>query len=464
MSAIMTSTVSHMQTQSQTQTSIKLGRWAPVLLCGIMGLAGGLVLMPATQATWITGPALGALYGVLFALLFSNRVFDIGSGLLWGLAFALLLWFAAVPGTQVIAANLSPGTFATDRDNFPDLVGFILCFGMPLGTLLGAWALRENRAALEKFSLARAIVGGAIAGIAAGWVLHGALHFATAVIVAISFGMLFQRDLRGFGSSLAWGMAFGIFCWFLGPMTILPLAMRQPVDWSYTHASQLLGSLITYVILGLVVGLVYAAVDRAWVRFFTESDPIRREPEGPGLQILRALQWGGIAGLLGGLLYALVLAATGSLAQIASVAGGSSPLFGFVLHLCISVLMGATYGLLMRREAPNLASGICWGLVYGLMGWFSGPLTLFPILLKGSADWTGPAVEAQFPALVGHLIYGAVAAAAFWFLESRHNDWLLLDPRLAAREARLRRPVGTAAPALWLFVLGMGVLLPILLA
>ena len=67
------------------------------------------------------------------------------------------------------------------------------------------------------------------------------------------------------------------------------------------------------------------------------------------------------------------------------------------------------------------------------------------------------------PSLMGHLIYGAVTALVFMTLEFRYARWLLLDPRVAARITSKVRQMGTPAPALWLFALGLGILLPILL-
>jgi uncharacterized membrane protein YagU involved in acid resistance len=248
-----------------------------------------------------------------------------------------------------------------------------------------------------------------------------------------------------------------------GPLTIRPLWQGDPLDWSYAHGAALFGSLVGHIVYGLIVGLVYAAVDQLWVGFFTESDPINRAPEGPSLRVWYPLKWGAMASLAGGLLFSLVMMATGVLPRVASLVGGSSPVLGFLVHMGISTLVGMSYGVLFQHEAPNVGSGIAWGVLYGVIWWFIGPLTLMPVLLGGAFTWTTTAASARLPSLIGHMLYGAATAVVFLVLERRHAEWLLLDPRLAAREARRRRPMGTPAPALWLFAIGLGVLLPIIL-
>src|SRR3979411_1670756 len=90
-------------------------RGMALALCAAVGALGGTALMLATHASVVAGPILGAVAGMVFALVFLQRAVDGGSGLLWGLAYALLLWLAVVPGPQVIAANLS-STYSTNRD------------------------------------------------------------------------------------------------------------------------------------------------------------------------------------------------------------------------------------------------------------------------------------------------------------------------------------------------------------
>ena len=454
-----------------------------------VGCLGGALLWAVGLVSPVGGVALGGLYGLLFALLAARRAVSPGAGLLWGLGWALLLWLAGPAGVFPLWGSGAPamGMVQTARAHFPDLVAYLLCFGLPLGVTLGTLGGLRPPPGQAPFSLPRALVVGGVAGVVGGWafgrwmaqvgffplvaglvdsnsaMVGMTLHFGIAVAIGASFGALFQRDVRGLGSSLGWGLAYGIFWWFLGPLTLLPILRGVQPDWSYQQGGALFGSLVGHVIYGLLLGLVYAALDRLWVGFFYESDPINREVEGPGTRTLRSLGWGAVASLAGGLLFSMVMVATGVLPQIANLVGGSSPVLGFLVHLGISTLIGMSYGVLFGHEVSDLGSGIAWGLTYGLAWWFVGNLTLLPVLLGRPFVWSVEVAAAGLPSLVGHLIYGAATACMFLLLKRRHADWLRLDPRIAAREERRRRPVGTPAPALWLFVLGLGVMLPVML-
>jgi uncharacterized membrane protein YagU involved in acid resistance len=453
-----------------------------------IGCLGGSVIWAIGLASVVTGAALGGLYGVLFALLAARRAVSPGAGLLWGLGYAFLLWLAGPAGLFPLLGGAKPmGMLDTARANFPELVAYLLCFGLPLGLTLGILGGLHPLPGQRRFSVPRALVVGGAAGVVGGWafgkwmaqvnfylVIAGlidsnsvmvgmTLHYVIAAVIGACFGVLFQRDVRGFGSSLGWGLAYGFFWWFLGPLTLLPILQGSTPDWSYERGAALFGSLVGHAIYGLLLGLIYAALDRLWVGFFYSSDPLNREVEGPGTRTLRSLGWGAAASLAGGLLFSLVMVATGFLPQVANLVGGTSPALGFVVHMGISTLIGMSYGVLFNYEASDFGSGVAWGLVYGLAWWFIGPLTLLPILLGGSFTWTTEAAGAALPSLIGHLIYGSATACAFLLLKRRHAAWLRLDPRIAAREARRQRPVGTPAPALWLFVLGLGVMLPIML-
>jgi len=327
-----------------------------------------------------------------------------------------------------------------------------------LAGIVGGWAFGQWMEKAHFFPLIAGLVGSSSPG------LGKTLHFVIAVIIGATFGLLFQRDVRGYGSSLGWGLAYGIFWWFLGPLTLKPLLLGQAPDWSLSQGQELFGSLMGHIVYGLIIGVIYTALDRLWVGFFIDSDPINRQPEGPGSRTLLSLSRGAIAGLIGGLVFWPQIVAVDGLPWIARLAGGTSPALGLAVHLTISVAIGAGYGMLFERESPDWGAAIGWGMLYGITWWFVGTLTLFPIWLGASFTWTTAAAANALSSLLGHLIYGAVTATVFLLLERRHQDWMRLDPRFAAREARLQRPPGTPAPALWFFALGLGVLLPILLS
>ena len=303
----------------------------PLWLGGLLGFTGGLAFHVAGLAGSAAGPLLGALAGLAFAALTVDRARTAGGGLLWGLAFGLLGWFVSL---FPLSSGGMPMMDAA-RVRFPSLVGLLLLFGAPLGLTLGAYAARVRTPDADegaRFSLPRAVVCGGLAGALGGtvfawWIARSgqlpavaalvgsrsplvglAVHFALALTIGGTFGLFFQQDVRSYGSSMGWGLAYGMFWWFLGPLTLLAFAQGGVPDWSAARARELFDLLPAHIVYGLLLGLIYAAFDRLWVTLFIESDPIRRQPEGPGPRTARSLARGAMAGLVGAVVFIPMIA------------------------------------------------------------------------------------------------------------------------------------------------------------
>ncbi len=480
-----------MQSAMDAQFESALSRSVRIepLLGLALGASGGLLESVVLKTSLFSGGLLGMTFGLAFGLFFARRATTPGAGLVWGLGSSFLLWLVVPGGFFNLAVSVRNSALMLQdaQGHFSELVGYVLCLGMPVGVGLGIrGAIRTSRLNTS-FAWGRAIVAGGFAGTLGGfifgrWVSSGDyfpllagfgelssrsmtifMHFAIALLIGVTFGLLFQQDVRGYGSCMGWGLGFGIFWWFFGPLTLLRLASGMPLDWSAEQGSAVFGSLVGHILYGLILGVAYATIDKIWVRLFIQSDPLNREIEGPGLHFLRSLGWGAIAGLIGGLVSMPVMIATGVLPKVAGVDSTLVGFRGILIHLSVSAAIGMTYGLLFRDETSTPGDAISWGWLFGLIWWYLGPMTLLPLLLTGVCDWSTDAASALLPSLLGHLIYGAATALMFFLFDRRYTRSLLLDPRTSARELRRLRPRESPAPALWLFALSLGVLLPILL-
>lgn len=436
---------------------------------------------------------LGAVVGISFALLLGRWVASAGSGLMWGVTHSLLWWMSG-PLTLYALLRAEQPDWSLDavRSAFPLLLGYLVAYGAFLGIgyrLLTA-AIRAGwdpklAARLAAQLLASILIGGMaglVGGLAFGaWMERAgmyplvaglvrsdslevgkALHFVISVIIGATYGALFRRDIRGTGSSVAWGVGYGFIWWILGPLTIMPWWLGQGIQWSVAAGQRAFPSLVGHLIYGILLGLIYSVVDRFWRLLLTESDPLKREPEGPGTRSLRAVGSGALASVAGGLAFTIVMVRTGALPVVASLMGRSSPMEGFWVHMVISTIIGATYGLLFQREAYTYGAGLLWGLIYGMIWWFLGPLTLMPILLGGEVQWSLAAAIAAYPSLIGHLAYGGITALVYQLLAGRYDPGL--RQTRGAQRARLWRTPGTPAPALWVAVLMLGIVLPLIFA
>ena len=475
------------------------------LLAGLVaGLAGGFLFSIAvgTILGFVPHLMISGLLGILFAVLVGPRIKTAGGSLVWGEAYGILWWLIGY--LTLIPIFLGDGVYwepAEIQALFPLLLGQTIAYGAVLGlvyycivrTFSGPADADDHSHEHTEPMRPRgqdilpprllSIIIGALGGLVGAWVfligiessaffplvagllgstsqsLGGLLHYLIGITIGATFGLIFYRDIHGTGSSIVWGMAYGITWWMLGPMTLRPLLSDELPDWSLAVAQATFAPLTAHILYGALVGLVYAVTKNLWNALFVDSDPLNRTQESAGTSSFRGLLMGQAAGIVGGLLFTIVMVSTNSLPRIASLVGGSSPFVGFLVHLLIAIMIGSTYGIFFNKEAYSYGSGMGWGLSYGFLWWLLGPGTLFFVLLRQPVDWSILATAGRFPALVGHLLYGMGLGLFYQYLIRRYDT----HDHSSEGNPHVHQTAGSPAAALWAVTLLIGIMLPLLL-
>lgn len=143
------------------------------------------------------------------------------------------------------------------------------------------------------------------------------------------------------------------------------------------------------------------------------ADATRAHPGGAAASLTGRLIAGVVGGLIGGVLFGLMMGMMGMLPMVAMLVRSESAGVGFVVHLVISAIIGAGFGVLLGAKVHDLASGGLWGAIYGAAWWILGPLLIMPIMMGMGPQFGMALATPMLMSLVGHLIYGVAAGLAY---------------------------------------------------
>lgn len=451
----------------------------------VAGLGGGLVfgaamaslgsLPSVAQLVRDDSPVVGfavhlliaAAIGAGFGLLVAGQRVQAGETLFWGLIYGAFWWFLGPQTLLPVLAGRAPAwDLAGAQQLFPSLVGHLVYGAVTAGAFV---ALRRGGPAAPR-PRAGALLRGLGAGSLAAGVLHLVLGGAAdggrltvvGVVAGVGYPALFGADREGAGPALARGSAYGFVLWVLVELTAVPLLDDGTLGWSRPAAADAVHRLPPSLLLGGGIAVVFGWLGGLARGLF--ADDIRMvHREAPGGWGLRATTYGALAGLVGGAGYTVVLVAVDGLPRIAEIMGSRAPVAGLVVHLVIAQIIGVSYAVAFRRSSFDLASGVGWGVCYGFFWWVLGSLTLLPLLTGATPVWEPAALAAAYPALVGHLAYGAALGATHYLLEARANPWWVSRSDAEARRVEARRGLTlVSAPALWALTVLVAVTVPVL--
>ena len=486
-------------------------RWTELLNGGVLrgaaaGLVGGvtfgitmadldrlpafaeLLRLDSAAIGFVVVAVVGSLLGAGFGVLVYYQRPGVGETLFGGLVYAVFWWYI---GPLTLMPLLQGDGLRWDVSSaqmeFHLLIGHVL-YGVVISL---AFVLVQLRRYLNTGSLVfkgSILLRGGLAGLMGGGLLGIMLNqqdqlltfaamadsnsqsvawsivLSVGLVSGVVFSLLYPRPTDGAGAVLVRGMVYGFVWWVVGGLTLVPLLEGTGLTWTAERVRANFETFPAYLFFGAAVALLYQWL-RTLVSLLFSDFVADTGQEGIGTQGLRIIGRSVLGGLVGGLLFSLIMLQTDFLPSVADLVGSTSRVAGFIVHLAIATTIGTSYGLLFRRQSYDTGSALGWGVSYGLFWSILGPLTLMPIFLGGSPQWTPQGVATAFPNLIGHLAYGAGLGITFYILEARYRPWWVPRTQIhATRIAYQKEQLLTSAPVLWTLLVAVGLTLPILLA
>jgi len=138
------------------------------------------------------------------------------------------------------------------------------------------------------------------------------------------------------------------------------------------------------------------------------------QPSNGMTALTRSIGFGIIGGLMGGLVFGIMMGMMGMLPMVGMLIGQQNAVIGLGVHLVISAFIGAVYGLVVTQLRLPISAATAWvgGAINGIVWWVLGALILMPAML-GMTNMIFVVGQTQWLSLMGHLIYGIVAAFVF---------------------------------------------------
>ncbi|MBS0605787.1 MAG: hypothetical protein KF898_07110 [Parachlamydiales bacterium] len=131
--------------------------------------------------------------------------------------------------------------------------------------------------------------------------------------------------------------------------------------------------------------------------------------------------YGVLSGLIGGFVFAVLMAYMGVISRISELFGIHNAIGGFFTHWIFSLIISVIFALVFFRLASTLLTSTIWGLLYGILWWFLGPLTILSAIIGKPIGtmWNVENVKIALPGLYGHIVYGLIMGFTYGWLRSR---------------------------------------------